>query len=114
MGGVKSRPRSWTPILGKQKRKLVRTPDIRNCAFNEIGLVSQMNRAGDLDVAIRFVIDRIEGEAMRSGEPLDEHERHLLNNLPKSPTREEITSGDPMFPTSFQLRDITYERICAL
>jgi hypothetical protein len=73
-----------------------------------------MNRAGDLDAAIRFVIDRIEGEAMRSGEPLDEHERHLLNNLPKSPTREEITSGDPTFPTSFQLRDITYERICAL
>lgn len=38
----------------------------------------RMNRKADLNVALRFVIGRIEQEAMRSGESLSDEQRFLL------------------------------------
>ena len=73
-----------------------------------------MDRPGDLDAALTFVIGRVEAQAMLSGEPLDEDERLLLNDLPTTPSMPEISNDDPMFPTHIRLRDTTYERLCAL
>jgi hypothetical protein len=42
-----------------------------------------MDRTADLDAALGFVIGRIEEQAMRSGEPLNEDHPFLLNNRPK-------------------------------
>jgi hypothetical protein len=73
-----------------------------------------MDRTADLDAALGFVIGRIEEQAMRSGEPLNEEHRFLLNNLPKHSVAPEFNTGDPECPVSFILRDTTYERLCAL
>ena len=73
-----------------------------------------MNQTTDIDAALRFVIGRIEDEAMLSGRPLDEDERLLLNNLPRTPTTPEISNYNPEFSTQVRLRDATYERLCAL
>lgn len=43
-----------------------------------------MDRTADLESALRFVIRRIEEQATRSGEPLSEEQRMLLNYLPTS------------------------------
>ena len=51
---------------------------------------------------------------MRSGEPLSEEHRFLLNNLPHHSDAPEFTIGDPEFPLHFVPRDTTYERLCAL
>jgi hypothetical protein len=75
---------------------------------------SQMEQTADLSAALAFVIDRIEQQAMRSGEPLNEDERFLLNNLPTVSTAPEINIGDPEVPLHFVRRDRTYERLCAL
>ncbi|HSY91084.1 MAG TPA: hypothetical protein VK812_06905 [Candidatus Binatus sp.] len=73
-----------------------------------------MDPAVDVNAALAFVINRIEEQAMRSGQPLDEEQRYLLNNLPNQSDVPEFSTGDPEFPTHFKLRDITYERLCAL
>ncbi len=73
-----------------------------------------MDRAVDLNAALAFVTNRIEEQAMRSGQPLDEEQRYLLNNLPDEPDVPEFSTSDPEFPVHFELRDITYERLCAL
>ncbi len=73
-----------------------------------------MNRAVDMNAALAFLINRIEEQATRSGQPLDEEHRHLLNNLPDQADVPEFSSGDPEFPVHFKLRDTTYERLCAL
>jgi hypothetical protein len=73
-----------------------------------------MDRAADMSAALAFVINRIEEQAMRLGQPLDEEQRYLLNNLPDQPDAPEFSTGDPEFPVNFRLRDITYERLCAL
>src|SRR5262249_23147254 len=73
-----------------------------------------MDRAADMSAALAFVINRIEEQAMRLGQPLDEEQRFLLNNLPDKPDTPEFSTGDPEFPVHFRLRDITYERLCAL
>jgi hypothetical protein len=73
-----------------------------------------MEHTADLSAALAFVIDRIEQEAMQSGEPLNENERFLLNNLPTASTTPEITIGDPEVPLHFVPRDRTYERLCVL
>ena len=66
-----------------------------------------MNQTTDIDAALRFVIGRIEDEAMLSGRPLDEDERLLLNNLPRTPTTPEISNYNPEFSTQVRLRDAT-------
>jgi hypothetical protein len=73
-----------------------------------------MDRIADLDAALGFVIGRIEEQAMRSGEPLSEEFRFLLNNLPRQSDAPEFTTGDPEFPLPFVPRDSTYKRFCAL
>jgi hypothetical protein len=44
-----------------------------------------MNHDVDLEDALSFIVQRIEGEATRSGRPLTENEGFLLNNLPTAP-----------------------------
>jgi hypothetical protein len=73
-----------------------------------------MNQTTDIEKALSFVIARVEGEAMLSGEPLNEDERDLLNDLPRTPSMPEISSYDPAFSTDVRLRDTNYERLCAL
>jgi hypothetical protein len=73
-----------------------------------------MARTADLGAALGFVIDRIEDQAMRSGEPLNEEQRCLLNNLPQHSDAPEFNIGDPEFPVHFVPRDTTYERLCGL
>jgi hypothetical protein len=73
-----------------------------------------MEPTADLSAALAFVIDRIEQEAIRSGEPLNEDERFLLVNLPTVSTATEINLGDPEATLPFVPRDRTYERLCVL
>jgi hypothetical protein len=73
-----------------------------------------MDGAADMRSALAFVINRIEDQAMRLGQPLDEEQRSLLNNLPDQSDVPEFSTGDPEFPVHFKLRDVTYERLCAL
>jgi hypothetical protein len=72
-----------------------------------------MNR-NDSGVAQEFVIRRIEEEALRSGEPLSDEQRVLLNQLPKDSALPRAYGGDPEFPQVLVPRDTTYERLCAL
>jgi hypothetical protein len=72
------------------------------------------SEAADLDVALRFVIGRIEEEANRSGDPLSDDERLLLNNLPKDPPLVQTSGGFEEWPPVVVPRDATYERLCAL
>jgi len=72
-----------------------------------------MDRSADMNAALAFVINRIEEQAMRLGQPLDEEQRWLLNNLPDQSDVPEFSTGDPEFPVHFKLRDVTYERLCA-
>lgn len=73
-----------------------------------------MEQTADLSAALAFVIDRIDQEAMRSGEPLSEDERFFLNHLPTVSTAPEINLGDPEATLPFVPRDRSYERLCAL
>jgi len=73
-----------------------------------------MDRTTDLAEALGFVIGRIEEEAMRSGEPLNEEQRFLLNNLPNQSDAPEFSTGDPEFSLHFVPRDTLFERLCAL
>jgi hypothetical protein len=73
-----------------------------------------MDRTTDLSAALGFVIHRIEQEAMRSGEPLDEGHFFLLSNLPTKPDAPVFSAGDTELPMNFAPRDTTYERLCAL
>jgi hypothetical protein len=73
-----------------------------------------MDRAADVNAALAFVINRIEEQAMRLGQPLDEEQRWLLNNLPDQSDVSEFSTGDPEFPVHFKLRDVTYEKLCAV
>ena len=73
-----------------------------------------MNRTADLNTALGFVIDRIEGEATRSGEPLSDEQRFLLNHLPEYSALPQTYGADPEFPVVLVPRDTTYERLCAV
>jgi len=73
-----------------------------------------MNRTADLGAALGFVIGRIEEQAIRSGEPLNEEQRFLLNNLPEHSAAPSFIAGDPEFPSYLVPRDTAYERLCAL
>jgi len=68
-----------------------------------------MDRAADLDSARNFVIGRIAEQAKRSGEPLSDEQRLLLNYLPSAA----LDSWDPEIPVLVP-RNINLERVCAL
>jgi len=65
----------------------------------------------DLDAALAFVKRRIEEQGHRSGNPLDDEERLLLNNLPT--TSPIIHYPDPEFPVPIP-RDFAFEKLCKL
>jgi hypothetical protein len=75
-----------------------------------------MDRTVDLAAALRFVIERIEAEATRSGEPLSDEQRFLLNHLPNESEMSFDDGGSPEIPAqpNFIPRDTEYERLCAL
>ena len=43
-----------------------------------------MERTTDLEIALNFVIRRIEEQAKASGHPLDEEQHALVKNLPQT------------------------------
>lgn len=49
----------------------------------------------DLSAVLEFVIRRIEQEALRSGQPLSDEQRSLLNDLPTSSSISHIATGEP-------------------
>jgi hypothetical protein len=73
-----------------------------------------MDRSADLDRALEFVIGRIEQEATRSGEPLGNEQRFLLNHLPNDSVLPQAYGGAPEFPAVLVPRDLAYERLCTL
>jgi hypothetical protein len=73
-----------------------------------------MERNADLEHALAFVIHRIEQEATRSGNPLTDEQRFLLNDLPKDSVLPMTNVSDPEYPPMIILRDVTYERLIAL
>jgi len=74
----------------------------------------QMDPTTDLETTVAFVIRRIEEQAMRSGQPLNEEQRSLLNDLPRTPTLPETGTAEPDSLTLRMPRDLAYERLCAL
>lgn len=73
-----------------------------------------MDRNADLEHALAFVIDRIEQEATRSGYPLTDEQRFLLNDLPRDSTLPMTNVNDPEYPPMIVPRDVAYERLIAL
>ena len=71
----------------------------------------------DLNSAVKFVIRRITVEAERSGPPLDESDKDLLENLPaepRNPTAGYFNLGWGEPPSMPRLRDRQFERLCVL
>jgi hypothetical protein len=71
-----------------------------------------MDRAADLNAALKFVIDRIAEEAAQFGEPLSREQHLLLQNLP-SDSVANFAASDPEF-LAIVPKDLNYERVCAL
>ena len=72
------------------------------------------SETADLETALKFVIGRIDEEANRSGQPLSDDERVLLNNLPTDSPLLQNTPASEEYPAVVVLRDEIYERLCAL
>ncbi len=73
-----------------------------------------MDRNASLDNALAFVMERIEEEATRSGEPLTDEQRFFLNNLPRYSTLPLTNVPDPECPPMLVPRDVAYEWLIAL
>lgn len=72
-----------------------------------------MDRTTDLEIALSFVVHRVEEQAKASGQPLNEEEHSLLKNLPSSSANYPIWA--PEFgPPELVPRNINLERLCAL
>jgi hypothetical protein len=72
------------------------------------------SETADLDAALKFVIGRIEEEADRSGKPISDDERFLLNHLPTDSPLFQSSAAYEQFPPVVVPRDTVYERLCAL
>jgi len=72
------------------------------------------NRAADLRMALEFVINRIDQEAMRSGQPLSDGQRLLLNNLPESSPVFPVVTVDPVSLSGSVPSDTDYESLIAV
>jgi hypothetical protein len=79
-----------------------------------ISSFAAMHETTELKTALQFVIRRIDEEAMRSGGPLTEEQRFLLEHLPTEPVLPEGCPGDPEYPPVIAPRDLDYEKLCAL
>jgi hypothetical protein len=75
---------------------------------------SSMDPRSDSDTSLAFVIGRIEEEATRSGEPLSDEERSLLNDLPTDSVVPIWNGSDPESLNVPVPRDRAFERLCAL
>jgi hypothetical protein len=75
---------------------------------------TSMDQTADLDNALGFVIRRVEEEATRSGEPLSDEQRFLLNHLPENSALPQNYGADPESPIVLVPRDALYERLCAV
>jgi hypothetical protein len=73
-----------------------------------------MNPTADLDTSLAFVIGRIEEEATRSGEPLSDDQRFLLNHLPNNSALPIWNGADPESPAILIPRDAAFERLCTV
>jgi hypothetical protein len=73
-----------------------------------------MNYSADLETVLRFVIRRIEEEAVRSGQPLTEEQSSLLNDLPAEPMILDTDPHDFESPPLMSPRDMAFERLCEL
>jgi hypothetical protein len=73
-----------------------------------------MNPTADLATSFAFVIGRIEEEATRSGEPLSEDQRFLLNHLPNNSALPIWNGADPESPAVLIPRDAAFERLCTV
>lgn len=72
-----------------------------------------MDRTTDLEIAVSFVVHRVEAQAKASGQPLSEEEHSLLKSLPSSDASYPILA--PEFgPPELVPRNINLERVCAL
>ena len=70
------------------------------------------NSLADLENALLFVMARIEAEATRECEPLDEEEKLLLRHLPTVSPAPIVF--DPDLPILLPVpRDVRYERLCS-
>src|SRR3954469_3864972 len=66
----------------------------------------------DLQMALAFIIGRIDEQAYRSGEPLDGDERFLLGNLPT--TTDMQPSSVSEFGANLAPRDLAFEKLVRL
>jgi hypothetical protein len=73
-----------------------------------------MNPTTDFDTSLAFITGRIEEEAARSGEPLSDEQRFLLNHLPNNSALPIWNGADPEWPAVLISRDSAFERLCAL
>ena len=73
-----------------------------------------MGQSADLSAALEFVVTRIDEQSVRSGEPLTDEQRGLLNNLPKNSDVPQIVTGDFESPPILIPRDTNYEKLIAL
>jgi hypothetical protein len=82
-------------------------------SHSKAGFPISLDRASDdLDIALGFVLRRIEEEAQRSGEPLTAEQRALLTSLPADSTLGAHLVGSE---TTLSLpRDLAFERLCTL
>jgi hypothetical protein len=72
-----------------------------------------MDRTTDLEIALSFVIHRVEAQAKASGQRLNEGEHSLLKNLPSSNANYPIWTPD-LGPPELVPRNTSLERLCAL
>jgi len=73
-----------------------------------------MDRAGDLETALSFVVRRIQEQAKESGHPLNEEEHSLLKNLPSTNVNYLSWAAPELGPPELVPRNINLERLCAL
>ena len=72
-----------------------------------------MDHTMDLSAVLEFVIRRNEQEALRSGQPLSDEQRSLLNDLPTSSSISHIATGEPESLPEPVPRDTNYEKLIA-
>ncbi len=74
-----------------------------------------MDRNVELERVLVFITERIAAEGVRSGQPLTDEQRLLLNNLPKTCTLPATSFGGPEFSLEMPVpRNLNYERLIAL